>query len=93
MDDYIFWAIIALFYAPLHFTGPIGVVILTTADPLQRRALIKWSLIESAVTMIVAFALVITLASQSLGYAMGILFVSLLIPYMLLLVHRTLSRR
>lgn len=93
MDDVIVWIIIAAFYAPLHFAAPVGLVILTVPDPQGRRRLIRVALIESAVSMMIAFALVIWLAQKQMGLAMAILFFSMLVPFVLLWVHRRLDAR
>jgi len=93
MDDAIVWLIIAAFYAPLHFAGPIGVVVLTTREVSNRQRLMRYMLIESGLTMLAAFSLVIWLVADNLKMAMLILFLSMLLPYLFLLIHRHLILR
>ena len=88
MNDAVVWLIIAAFYAPLHFMGPVGVVILTTAVARDRRRLMRYILLECALSMLVAFILVIWLAVDNLKLAMLILFLSMLLPYLLFFMHR-----
>lgn len=90
MDDYIVWIIIAGFFAPLHFLGPIGVVVFTIHDPLLRRRLRRYVVIESAVSMTIAFALAIWLSTEQMTLAMLVLFVAILSPYLMLLILRTI---
>lgn len=93
MNEAVVWLIIAAFYAPLHFMGPIGVVILITADPAVRPRLVRYMLIDCCLTMLIAFALVIWLAEERLGSAMVILLVSMLVPYLLLMIHRQMLKQ
>lgn len=88
MDSFITWIIIAAFYAPLHFAGPVGAVLLTTPASKKRTRLIRYVIIESAVSMLLAFALVIWLVADSLGIAMLILILSMFIPYLFLFLHK-----
>lgn len=91
MDEAIVWLIIALFYAPLHYGGPIGVAILTSPSDELRRRLVRYMLIECSITMLIAFALVIWQVKANLGIAMLILLLSMLLPYMSLWAHRVMS--
>jgi len=93
MNEAVVWLIIAAFYAPLHFMGPIGVVILITADPAARQRLVRYMLIDCCLTMLIAFVLVIWLAEDRLGSAMVILLVSMLAPYLLLMLHRQMLKQ
>ena len=93
MNEAVVWLIIAAFYAPLHFMGPVGVVILITADPAARQRLVRSMLIDCCLTMLIAFALVIWLAEDRLGSAMVILLGSMLVPYLLLMIHRQMLKR
>jgi len=88
MSDAVVWLIIAAFYAPFHFMGPLGVVILTTPGDQIRRRLFRYVLVECALSMLVAFILVIWLAVDNLKLAMLILFLSMLLPYLLFIMHR-----
>ena len=90
MDQVITWIIIAAFYAPLHFAGPVGVAILITPSAENRQRLVRYMLIDCTLSMLVAFALVISLVTSNLGVAMAILLISMLVPYLLLFVHRQL---
>lgn len=91
MDEAIVWLIIALFYAPLHYGGPIGVAILTSPSARLRQRLVRYMLIECSITMLIAFALVIWQVNDNLGIAMLILLLSMLVPYLSLWAHRVMS--
>lgn len=84
------WLIIVAFYLPLHFLGPVGVVVLTIPVAGNRHRLIRYVLVECMVFMLAAFALVIWLAADNLQMAMLILFLSMLLPYFFILLHRML---
>ena len=92
MNDAVVWLIIAAFYAPLHYGGPIGVAILTTPSLALRHRLVRYMLIECSLSMLLAFALVIWLVKDQLGLAMLILLLSMLVPYLSLLAHRLFSK-
>jgi len=89
MDDVIVWMIIILFYAPLHYLLPLLVVFLRGAD---QRASLKRHLIQTAIDCTVsmgsAFLLVIGLADQNMQAAMLILSISLVLPYIRLMLTR-----
>ncbi len=91
MNDAVVWLIIAAFYAPLHYGGPIGVAILTTPSSHLRHRLIRYMVIECSLTMLLAFVLVIWLVEDRLGMAMLILLLSMLVPYLSLWAHRVFS--
>jgi hypothetical protein len=93
MNEAIVWLIIAAFYAPLHFMGPIGVVILITTDSAARQRLLRYMLIDCCLTMLIAFVLAIWLAEDRLGSAMVILLTSMLAPYLLLIIHRQMLKQ
>ena len=88
MSDAVVWLIIAAFYAPFHFMGPVGVVVLTTPGAQDRRKLLRYILVECALTMLIAFILVIWLAVDNLKLAMLIMFLSMLLPYWGGMMHR-----
>ena len=90
MDDVIVWIIIAAFYAPLHYLIPVLVLFITGTEADQvRRHLIRRALIDSSLSMLVAFALVIWLTGrQQLSAAMAVLFVSMLYPFARIWLHR-----
>ena len=81
MNDFVVWLIIALFYAPLHYLGPL-LVILLTADERQRRARVMAALIDCSISMFLAFVLVIWLARENMLLAMLTLFASLAMAYL-----------
>jgi hypothetical protein len=91
MDEVIVWLIIAAFYAPLHYGGPVGVAILTTPAVALRRRLVRYILIECSLTMVLAFTLVIWQAGDNLDIAMLILLLSMVLPYLSLWIHRLMS--
>ncbi|MCB1922632.1 MAG: hypothetical protein KDJ27_02605 [Gammaproteobacteria bacterium] len=83
MDDTIAWIIIMGFYAPLHFLLPVLVLFVTgnEAEPTRRR-LIRNALVDSGLSMAIAFAVVIVLAQQGrMLPAMLILLVSMAAPF------------
>lgn len=88
MNGMITWFIIAVFYAPLHFAGPVGVVIVTTAASPFRTRLIRYIVLECAASMVIAFMLVIWLVQERLGLAMLILLLSMFVPYLTLYLHK-----
>lgn len=90
MNDVIAWIIIAAFYAPLHFLLPVLVLFITGQEAQDtRRRLIRNALIDSGVSMAVAFAVVIMLAhSGRMLPAMLILLVSMGFPFIRIWRHR-----
>ena len=76
------WIIIALFYAPLHFSIPILVVGVRAPDAGRRRRAIISAAIDCAVSMTIAFALAIWLAADHLQWAVAILLLFMLLPYL-----------
>ena len=76
------WAIIALFYAPLHFLIPILVVSFRAPDADRRRRGIIAAAIDCGLSMAIAFALAIWLAADHLDWAVGILLLFMLLPYL-----------
>ncbi|HGG58454.1 MAG TPA: hypothetical protein ENK26_00865 [Gammaproteobacteria bacterium] len=95
MNDWIVWIIIAAFYAPLHFLLPALIVFLSADSDEERRRGIRAALVNAALSMAAAFALVILLVSS--GYmlsAMLLLFLSMLYPVgRALLPHRRWRQR
>jgi len=89
MDPLITWAIIALFYAPLHYLVPMLVVFLTGSEEVSalKRRLVSTA-IDCTVSMTLAFALVIWLAGERMLLAMGLLLVSIAAPYVRIALHR-----
>lgn len=89
MDTLIVWAIIALFYAPLHYLVPMLIVFLRHADdPVQRRAQLIATAIDCTFSMAIAFSLVIFLLGEEMSLVMLVLLVSLFVPYVRLLFNR-----
>ena len=90
MDDVIVWIIIGAFYAPLHYLIPVLVLFITGSETEQvRRRLMRRALVDSSVSMLIAFALVIWLAGQQrMSAAMAVLFVSMLYPFVRIWLHR-----
>ncbi len=89
MDTLVTWLIIALFYAPLHFLVPLLVVFLAAGEPpaALRRRLIATA-IDCALSMALAFTLVIWLAGERMALAMSILLLSMATPYLRIGLHR-----
>ena len=90
MDDIVVWIIIAGFYAPLHYLLPVLVLFITGLETEERRKrLIRNSLIDSTLSMAIAFAVVITLAGQGrMSVAMTILLLSMGFPFIRIWRHR-----
>ncbi|MCU7960719.1 MAG: hypothetical protein KZQ58_12150 [gamma proteobacterium symbiont of Bathyaustriella thionipta] len=80
MDDFIVWLIIALFYAPLHYLGPILLLAMRT-DEAQRRSAINKTILDCSLSMLVSFGLLVWLASDYLLLAMVLLLCSMFVPY------------
>ncbi len=94
MDDVIVWLIIAAFYAPLHFLLPVLLLFVTGHESeATRRRLIRGALLDAALSMAVAFALAITLATHGrLSLAMLILLLSMTYPLLRIWRHRRAIR-
>lgn len=90
MDDIVAWIIIIGFYAPLHYLLPVLVLFITghEAETVRRR-LIRRALIDSSVSMVGAFAVVILLVQRgSMSVAMLILLLSMAYPFVSIWRHR-----
>ena len=85
--DALTWVIIAAFYAPLHYLVPLLVTVFRSSDR-ERRAHLRRTAIDCTLSMALGFVLVIWLARDRLQLAMLILFVSMLLPYVRLLLAR-----
>ena len=83
MDDVVVWIIIAGFYAPLHYLLPVLVLFITgTESDEVRRQLIRRALIDSSVSMVTAFAIVIYLVQRGwVSGAMLVLLLTMLYPF------------
>lgn len=90
MDEFIVWIIIAGFYAPLHFLLPVLVLFVTGSESEQvRRRLIRGALVDSAISMALAFALVIVLVRHGwMSVAMLTLLLSMGAPFVRIWRHR-----
>ena len=90
MDSLVVWLIIAAFYAPLHYLLPVLVLFITGKESEDvRSGLIRRALIDSTLSMVGAFAIVIYLAeSGMMSAAMLILLLSMLFPFIGIWRHR-----
>jgi hypothetical protein len=90
MDDVIVWIIIIAFYAPLHYLLPVLILFITGNEPEeQRRTLIRGALIDSTLSMIVAFVIIIALVSSGwISVAMLMMLVSMFYPFLRIFRHR-----
>lgn len=90
MDDIVIWIIIAAFYAPLHYLLPVLLLFITGNESAQqRRRMIRTSLIDSSVSMVLAFALVFWLVqSDRLTLAFVILMLTMAVPLLHILLVR-----
>jgi len=90
MDDIIVWIIIIGFYAPLHYLLPVMVLFITGGEPEDvRKQLIRRALIDSTLSMVLAFAVVILMVNLGqMSLAMLILLVSMLYPFVRIWLHR-----
>ncbi len=83
MDDIIVWIIIVAFYAPLHFLLPTLFLFITGSESNEvRRQLMRKALIDSALSMVAAFVVVILLVqADRIPLAMLVLLLSMAIPF------------
>ena len=90
MDNLIVWLIIIAFYAPLHYLLPVLVLFIAGRESDDiRTALIRRALIDSTLSMVLAFAIVIYLVGKPMMLgAMLILLVSMLYPFIGIWRHR-----
>jgi hypothetical protein len=90
VEDLIVWLIIVAFYAPLHYLLPVLVLFITGAEPEpNRKWLMRCALIDSTLSMIVAFAIAIVLVErESMSLAMLTLLLSMLYPFIGIWRHR-----
>ncbi|OGT91123.1 MAG: hypothetical protein A2286_04395 [Gammaproteobacteria bacterium RIFOXYA12_FULL_61_12] len=92
MDTFVVWAIIALFYAPLHFLPPALIVFFRHAgEPGLRRERLIATALDCTFSMAAAFGLVVSLAGQDISVAMLVLLVSMFTPYIRLFLLRPRS--
>ena len=90
MDTVIVWIIIIAFYAPLHFLLPVLILFITGNETEEvRKRLIRKALMDSALSLVAAFAVAIVLVMQDLMFiAMLVLLVSMFIPFIRIFKHR-----
>lgn len=90
MDDFIVWIIIIAFYAPLHYLLPVLILFITGKEPESRRkSLIRGAVVDSTVSMVIAFGVVIALVTSGwISVAMLVLLVSMFYPFLRILRHR-----
>jgi hypothetical protein len=90
VNDVVVWVIIAAFYAPLHYLIPVLVLFITgQEDEATRKRLIRRALLDSTLSMAVAFGVVIYLVKQDrIFIAMVILLLSMLYPFIAIWRHR-----
>jgi hypothetical protein len=84
VDDWIVWLIILGFYAPLHYLMPALVLFITgREDEATRRRLIRRGLVDSTVSMVAAFVVVLLMVRSDLLFpAMFVLLLSMLYPFL-----------
>jgi|GEM_PF-1403344 len=90
MNDFIVWIIIIAFYAPLHYSLPVIILFITGEESEDtRKALIRRALIDSTLSMLVAFAIAIVLVNMDMMiWAMLALLLSMPLPFVRILQHR-----
>ncbi len=90
MNDTIIWIIIAVFYAPLHFMLPVLFLFIVGDEPEDvRKRLIRGVIIDAAVSMLVAFAIAITLAMYDmLALAIVTLVLFMVTPFIRVIRYR-----
>lgn len=90
MSDFTVWIIIATFYAPLHFGAPILFLFITGREDEPTRArLIRGTVVDSSLSMLVALAATYWLISQRMLFVAGIvLFLSIFSPFVRIWLHR-----
>ena len=88
METTIVWLIVALFYAPLHYLLPLLVVVMTGREEGEaRRSRLVATAIDCTLSMVIAFTVVIWLATDRLQLAMVVLLLSMAIPYLRIWLH------
>lgn len=89
MSDTLVWIIALLFYAPIHYLGPVLVTLLTgSGPPAASRKLLGRILIDCTFSMLLAFFLAVIIFDKSPQVAAVMLLVAMLVPY----IHIWLSR-
>ena len=90
MDNLVVWLIIVAFYAPLHYLLPVMILFITGTESEEvRKGLTRRAVIDSTLSMVTAFAVVIYLVGQEMmSAAMLILLLSMLYPFIGIWRHR-----
>ncbi len=90
MDDITIWIIIIAFYAPLHYMLPVLILFITgTESDAVRRTLIRRALIDSTLSMVLAFVLIILLVNYGfMAWAMLVMLLSMPMPFIRIIQHR-----
>jgi hypothetical protein len=82
MSDTLVWIIALMFYAPIHFLGPVLVILLTGPGEIAaNRQLLGRVLIDCTFSMLLAFSLAVLIFDNSPQYAAVILLLAMLVPY------------
>ena len=84
MSDTIVWIIIIAFYAPLHYMLPVLILFITGEESsAERKQMIQRALVDSTLSMVLAFVCAIVLAQMDLLiWAMLVLLLSMPIPFL-----------
>ena len=90
MHDITIWIIIIAFYAPLHYMLPVLILFITgNESELVRKALIRRALIDSTLSMVLAFVLIILLVNYGfMAWAMLVMLLSMPMPFIRIIQHR-----
>ena len=90
MDQTLLWLIIIAFYAPLHYVLPVLILFITgNENEALRKTLIRRALLDSTVSMVLAFGFAIILVQQDLIiWGMLVLLLSMPLPFLRILGHR-----
>lgn len=90
MNEMTIWIIVIAFYAPLHYMIPILVLFITGNESDDvRKQLIHRALIDSTLSMVLAFTIAIALVNMELMiWAMLVLLISMPTPFFRILQHR-----
>jgi hypothetical protein len=90
MDNLVVWLIIIAFYAPLHYLLPVVFLFITGRESeALRQRLIRRALIDSTLSLVGAFVIVIYLAEERMmSTAMLILLLSMPYPFIGIWRHR-----
>jgi uncharacterized membrane protein YesL len=94
VDDPVIWIIIVAFYAPLHFMLPVLFLFIVGHETeTDRKQLIRYALIDAALSMLAAFALAIMLVNyDQIALAMITLILFMLVPFMRIIRNRRILK-